>query len=222
MKVLLTKDVYKLGRAGDIKRVADGYGRNYLLPQGLALLATPGALKQAERIRAEAAKQRAILNQEMNAVAEAFKDITLTFPAKAGETGKLYGSITTQEVADALKEKTGGVEIKRQQVDMQPIRQLGEHKAHIRLTMDLIPEIDIIVYREGETDPLLEAAAEAAAQASEETPSEAVAVQEPATLAEEESPSQDVDAPAEEPVSQETESASTDLAADESTAPTEA
>ena len=80
MKVLLLQDVYKLGRAGDVKRVANGYGRNYLIPQGLAVLATPGALKQAERIAAEADQQRALLNQEMSGVAEQLQGMTLTFP----------------------------------------------------------------------------------------------------------------------------------------------
>ena len=73
----------------------------------------------------------------------------LDFIVKAGETGKLYGSITTQDVATALTEKVR-FEIKRQQVDMQPIREIGEHIAHIRLTMDLVPEIKITVHREGE------------------------------------------------------------------------
>lgn len=94
MKVLLVKDVYKLGRAGDVKRVADGYGRNFLIPQGLAVLATPGALKQVSRIRTAADEKRTVANKEMSGVAEALSKITLYFPAKAGETGKLYGSIT--------------------------------------------------------------------------------------------------------------------------------
>jgi large subunit ribosomal protein L9 len=153
MKVLLLKDVYKLGRAGDVKRVADGYGRNFLLPQGMALLATEGALKQSEKIRTEATKKRAVLNNEMSSVAEVIKDLKLAFASKAGETGKLYGSITSQDVSDAIKAKTG-VEVKRQQIDLQPIRNLGDHKVHIRLTMDLIPEIMVVVYREGEVNPL--------------------------------------------------------------------
>lgn len=170
MKVLLLKDVYKLGRAGDVKKVADGYGRNFLLPQGMALLATPGALKQSEKIRTDATKKRATLNNEMSSVAELFKGLALGFAAKAGETGKLYGSITAQDVAVSLKNKTG-VEIKRQQIDLQPIRTLGEHKAHIRLTMDLIPEIKVVIYREGEANPVEEAAKAAeAAAAKVETP----------------------------------------------------
>ena len=154
MKVLLIKDVYKLGRAGDAKRVADGYGRNFLIPQGLAVLATPGALKQSEKIRQKATEQRAILNEEMGVVAEHLKGLELSFASRAGETGKLYGSITSQEIVDAIQKKTGYA-IKRQQLDMQPLRNLGEHKIHIRLTMDLIPEIKVVVYREGETEPSL-------------------------------------------------------------------
>jgi large subunit ribosomal protein L9 len=149
MRVLLLKDVYKLGRAGDVKRVADGYGRNFLLPQGLAVLATAGALKQVEHIRTTAATQRSALNKELSGVAEKLSNLVLTFPARAGETGKLYGSITTQMIADAIQQKSG-VAVDRRQVDVQPIRTLGEHKVHIRLTLDLIPEIDVIVYREGE------------------------------------------------------------------------
>ncbi len=149
MKVLLLKDVYKLGRAGDVKRVADGYGRNYLLPQSLAVLATAGALKQAERIRETASAQRAILNHEMGGVAEKLTDFMVTFPAKASETGKLYGSITTQMIADAVSQRAG-VEINRRQIDTQPVRTLGEHKVRVRLTVDLIPTIKVIVFREGE------------------------------------------------------------------------
>ena len=140
MKVLLIKDVYKLGHAGEIKKVADGFGRNYLLPQSMAVLATPGALKQSEKIKTEATKRRAILNNEMESVSAVVAGVALAFPVKAGETGKLYGSITTQQIAEALKAKTG-VEIKRQQIELQPIRSLGEFVAHVRLTVDLIPEI---------------------------------------------------------------------------------
>lgn len=149
MKVLLLKDVYKLGRAGEVKRVADGYGRNYLLPQGLAVLATEGALKQAERIRAEAAAKRSALNEEMSVIAERIQGLRLAFPARASETGKLYGSVTTQMLAEAISRKAG-VEISRRQIDSQPLRSLGEHTVHVRLTMDLIPEVKVIVYREGE------------------------------------------------------------------------
>jgi len=147
---MLIKDVYKLGRAGDVKKVADGYGRNFLIPQGLAVLATPGALKQVERIRKQAEIRRTEQNKELQGLADEIAGVVLTFAAKAGETDKLYGSITTQNVADALQEKTR-FEVKRHQIDMQPIRMLGEFTANVRLTVDLVPEIKVIVYREGES-----------------------------------------------------------------------
>jgi large subunit ribosomal protein L9 len=152
MKVLLIKDVYKLGHAGDIKRVADGYGRNYLIPQRLAVLATPGAQRMAEGIRTKANARRTVLNQEMAVIAESLKDLTLSFTAKAGDTGKLFGSITTEMLAEAIKEKTGQP-IDRHQIISQPIRVIGEHVARIHLTVDLTPEIKVIVTREGEVEP---------------------------------------------------------------------
>ena len=212
MKVMLTRDVYKLGRAGDVKKVADGFGRNFLIPQKLAVLATPGALKQVERIRAQAEIRRTEQNQELKGLSDEIAGVVLTFSAKAGETDKLYGSITTQNVADALQEKTR-YEVKRHQIDMQPIRMLGEFTANVRLTMDLVPEIKIIVHREGEA--LEEGAAEEKAAVedapvAEETPAveEPVAEEAPATEeaiveetpAEEEAPAEEV----EEAVAEET------------------
>lgn len=179
MKVLLLKDVYKLGRAGDIKKVADGYGRNFLIPQGLATLATPGAIKAAESIRARAAAQRTALNQEMSSVSDQLQGLVIGFAARAGETGKLYGSITTQMIADEISRKSGA-QIDRRQIECEPIRNLGEFKCRVRLTVDLTPEVRIIVHREGETPAILmpqpaapAAEAEAApAQTSEENASE--------------------------------------------------
>jgi large subunit ribosomal protein L9 len=193
MKVLLLKDVYKLGRAGDIKKVADGYGRNYLLPQGMAVLATSEALKMADRIREKANVQRAIINQEMDAVGKQIADLSLVFPAKASETGKLYGSVTTQMIAEAIKSKSG-VEIARRQIDSQPLRMLGEYKVPIRLTVDLIPTINVIVYREGEAistavspktvaktfeEPVAEAEPETAASEEPEAEAETEATEKP-------------------------------------------
>jgi len=169
MKVLLTKDVYKLGRAGDIKKVADGYGRNYLLPQGLAVVASAGAIKQVEKIRSQAEITRAQQNSELKDLASQISALTIVFAGKAGDTGKLYGSITTQDVATAVQEKTR-YEVKKSQVDMQPIRNLGEFTAYIRLTMDLVPDVKIIVHREGEAleEEAETATAEAAAPAAAE------------------------------------------------------
>ncbi len=149
MKVLLLKDVYKLGRAGDVKKVADGYGRNYLLPQGLAALATAGMLKQADRIREKATEERARLNQELSSVAEVLEGLELIFPVKAGEMGRLYGSVTTSMIADAIQEKSE-LTVDRHQIDSQPIKSIGVHEVDVRLTVDLVPQIKVVVHREDE------------------------------------------------------------------------
>jgi large subunit ribosomal protein L9 len=129
MKVLLLKDVYKLGRAGDLKKVADGYGRNFLIPQGLAALATPGMLKQADRIRDKATKERVRLNVELASVAEKVDGLEL--------------------ITDAIEEKIGA-QLDRRQIDTQPIKTLGVHAVEVRLTIDLIPTVTAVVHREGE------------------------------------------------------------------------
>jgi large subunit ribosomal protein L9 len=149
MKVLLLQDVYNLGRAGDVKKVANGYGRNFLVPHGLAVLATPGALVNVDRIKQEANVKREVLNKEMGLVEEKMVGMQLTFPAKAGQTGKLYGSVTTTMIANELTEKLGA-EITKRNIQAQPLKLLGMHKIKVQLTIDLIPEIDVIIYREGE------------------------------------------------------------------------
>ena len=149
MKVLLLQDVYNLGRAGEVKKVAAGYGRNYLLPQGLGVLATADAVAMADQIAEEADKRRSVLNDEMSIVAEKFADLNLFFSARAGETGKLYGSVTNQMIADKLGEELG-VTLDKRQIDSEPLRQLGMHAVKARLTVDIIPEFNVVVYREGE------------------------------------------------------------------------
>jgi large subunit ribosomal protein L9 len=169
MKVLLLKDVYKLGHAGDVKKVADGYARNFLLPRGMAVLATVGAVKQAETLRTAAGKLREKLNSELSGVADKINATKLYFAAKAGETGKLYGSITTAHVAEALNKEINE-NIDRRIVVHQPIRELGSYKVPVRLTADLIAHVAVVVHREGQS-PTEEAAAPApVAQVVEETP----------------------------------------------------
>lgn len=149
MKVMLLKDVYNLGRAGDVEEVADGYGRNYLIPQGLAVMATEGAIKQAERIAKRAEVERARLNEELGVLAEQLEDLELSFGVKASETGRLYGSVHTSMIAEAIEEELG-VELELRKIDTQPIKSLGVHEIPVRLTLDLVPEIKILVHREGE------------------------------------------------------------------------
>jgi len=145
MKVLLIQDIDNLGLAGEIKEVANGYGRNYLIPQGMAVLATPGALKEADLHRRRAAERRQRLADEMTVLAEAVRNTTLLFQAKAGEKGRLYGSVTPADVADKLAE-TIGREIDRRKLTMEgPIKQLGTHKVTLRLSADVVVDFDVLV-----------------------------------------------------------------------------
>jgi large subunit ribosomal protein L9 len=150
MKVLLLEDVYKLGRAGDVKKVAPGYARNYLMPQGLAVLATTGAVSQSGRIKKQGEVKRAKVNQELGGVAEQLAGKRFTFAAKASETRRLYGSINAQMIADVVSEEIG-VTVSAKQIESQPLRMIGRYDVAVRLTVDLIPEIEIIVHREGES-----------------------------------------------------------------------
>jgi large subunit ribosomal protein L9 len=183
MKVLLLKDVYKLGRAGDVKKVANGYGRNYLIPQGFAVLATVGAMKKADNIREKATLERAKLNEEMSSVAEVLEGQVLTFAARAGETGKLYGSVTTRNIADAIKAKFD-MDVDHRNIDVQPLRNLGVFDVPIRLTLDLIPTVKAVVHREGET-PLMPG------EEPEEEVEETVDVEETAPVVEEDVETED-------------------------------
>ena len=188
MKVMLLKDVYKLGRAGEVKKVANGYGRNYLLPQGLAVLATPGALASSDRIGEDADRRRAILNEELGGLAAQLNGQTFTFPVRASETGKLYGSVTTRMIVSAVNEKLE-TDLSHRQIESQPLRSLGEYTFPIRLTIDLAPEITVIVFREGEG---IESAYEDFEDEEEEVEEE-TAVMEMETVSETEEPNPEVE-----------------------------
>lgn len=170
MKVLLIQDVDNLGLAGDVKEVAAGYGRNYLIPGGLAVLATRGALKKADLHRRRATERRERIAAEMTALAEEISRTTLTFQAKAGEKGRLYGSVTTADIAEKLAESIGK-EVDRRKINLEtPIKQLGTHQVAMRLGADLTATFDVIV----ESLEALEEEESAAVEEPEET-------QEPAT-----------------------------------------
>jgi large subunit ribosomal protein L9 len=160
MKIVLIKDVYKLGRAGEIKKVAAGYGRNYLIPRGFAIQATPGSMQQAERIKVKATERRAVLNEELGSVAEVLEGKKLSFAVKASETGRLYGSVSDDDILEAIHSNFE-IELEKRQVETEPIRNLGTYQVPIHLTMDLMPTITVIVHREGELpgeeDPQAEA-----------------------------------------------------------------
>jgi large subunit ribosomal protein L9 len=196
MEVLLIKDVDNLGYAGDVKKVANGYGRNYLLPQKLAVLATPGALKQAETIRKTAEKQRAREMEDAKAIGNQLEGLELLFERRAGETGKLYGSVTSADIAEAIEEKTSIAIDKRKVALPEPIRSLGDEEVTIKLMIDLSTTIKVEVLPLGgilERERLTEAEVE---QIEEEgvlvlSPEEAAAKAE-AAEAEGEAPAEEV------------------------------
>lgn len=154
MKVLLIQDIEDLGMAGEIKDVAKGYGQNYLIPKGLAVLATPGAMKQADLHRRRAAERRQRLADEMAALGQSIRQTTLVFQAKAGEKGRLYGSVTTADIADRLGEAVER-EIDRRKITLEsPIKELGTHKVALRLSAEVVAEFDVVVEPIEEAEPV--------------------------------------------------------------------
>lgn len=148
MKILLTQDVENLGRAGEIKRVPDGYARNFLIPKGMAVLATEGAIKQAKLQSKVGAKRQRRAEEEAGSLAEVLSRVTLTFKVKAGEKDTLYGSITSGDIVEALERETGHAFDKRKVQLTGPIRELGVHRVPIKLMTDVTPEITVVVERE--------------------------------------------------------------------------
>jgi large subunit ribosomal protein L9 len=150
MDVLLLEDVSQLGQAGDIKRVADGYARNYLFPRGLAVLATPGAISKAEVQRQARARREVQALSEAQALAQALDGMTVTFQARAGDTDRLYGSITNANIAEALSEKIGQ-EVDRRKIEMEePLKELGTHAVTIRPGHEAEAKVTVVIEREEE------------------------------------------------------------------------
>ena len=147
MELILLQDVTKLGRRGAVVKVADGYARNYLLPHGLAYQATPG---NKRRIEAEAKHREIRLAEQKtdaDAIAARLADVALHFTAKAGEGDKLFGSITTGDIAAQLKEK--GFTVDKRIIELSaPIRMIGEYPVAIRLHPDVRAEIRVSVTKE--------------------------------------------------------------------------
>ena len=137
IKVLLTKDVNNVGKAGELKRVATGYARNFLFPRGLAMMPTDGAMRHVEITARADAKRSDKLSADARALADKVNMTTLEFTAKVGEQGRLYGSVTSQDIADKLSEKLGQ-EFDRRKFDLgEPLKQVGEHKVPIHLFGDV-------------------------------------------------------------------------------------
>lgn len=145
MKVILKQDVDKLGDAGDIVDVADGYGNNYLMPRGLAMRASKGAVADAAALRAARAKREARSLEEAREQQRLLETRPVSVTAKAGEDGTLYGSVGNREVADAVHAQLG-VELDRRRVEMErPLKALGEHEVAVRLHAELTATVRVVV-----------------------------------------------------------------------------
>jgi len=150
MEVVLLQDIARLGRAGDVCKVAPGFARNHLIPKGLAVLATHGALSQLEQRRKAEARREKELETEAQELASKLEGVSLTISAKTGEKERLYGSVTTGDIARALKEETGA-EVDRRKIELEePIRQLGIYTVPIRLLSNLAPSIRVDVVGQDE------------------------------------------------------------------------
>lgn len=148
MEVLLLKDVRRLGKAGEIKKVADGYARNYLFPRGLAVLATEASRKEvAEQATA---KERRLAREQAQAQerAQDLENVTLEFEAKVGESGRLYGSITSADIAERLAQHVGSEVDKRKVLLAEPIKEVGRYKVDVRLHSNVTITVTVIVKAE--------------------------------------------------------------------------
>ncbi len=154
MKVILKEYVYKHGVAGDVVTVADGFARNYLIPRGLAIKATPGALRENQHLIKQAAQRREELRSMEHEAAQKIHGVELVFGVKAGKNRKLYGSITTRDIAQALLEKTG-VDINRRRISERPLRELGVHEVPVRIAAHVSPVLRVVVIREEEVPAYL-------------------------------------------------------------------
>jgi large subunit ribosomal protein L9 len=148
MEVLLIKDVPGIGKAGQTKKVADGYARNYLLSRHLAVVATDSALKQAERLRQTSIKHEAETRDEAGKLAEILEKVRLTFRVKAGESDRLFGAITAADIAEAL-EREEQITIDKRKIELDaPLKELGEHRVPVKLQAEVTAFVLVSVERE--------------------------------------------------------------------------
>ncbi len=143
MKVILLQDVAGLGQPGDIKTVADGYARNFLLPHQLVTPATPSALANLKEHVASEQRRQAKLRAELEALTERLNQVAIQFSVKVGGQNRLYGSVTSQNIADALRDAEGILVDRRTIALRDPLRTLGTHKVPIRLGPGFEPEITV-------------------------------------------------------------------------------
>ncbi|MCF8030403.1 MAG: 50S ribosomal protein L9 [Desulfohalobiaceae bacterium] len=149
MQVILRTDIEGLGKLGDVVRVKPGYARNYLLPRNLAMEATPGNLKEFENQRRKLQEKLDKDRFDAERLAEQLQDLEVRIPVRVGEGDKLYGSVTTAMIANALAEQGFDLDKKKIELD-KPIRSLGEFSVPVKVYPEVRPEIKVVVVRHGE------------------------------------------------------------------------
>lgn len=147
MEVILKEDVPKLGSRGDVVKVANGYGRNYLLPRKLAIEATRGNRAVIEQMKAAALRRSASEKADAEALAQQFQGLALTFTRRAGEKEQLFGSVTSSDIAEALEAKGFSVDRRKIQLD-EPLKNLGEFKVPVKLHRDVTTTVKVVVGKE--------------------------------------------------------------------------
>lgn len=147
MEVILKEDVAKLGSRGDVVKVAEGYGRNYLLPRKLAIQATAGNKKVIEQMKAAAVRRSAKEKAQAEELAKQFDGVSVNFMRRAGEHDQLFGSVTSSDVADALEKK--GFNVDRRKIQLhEPLRTLGEFTVPIKLHKDVTAHLKVVIEKE--------------------------------------------------------------------------
>lgn len=145
MKLVLIEEVENLGAKGDIVTVRDGYGRNFLIPQGKAVVASKGAIKAAEENYRQASKKREAALDAARSLADKLASTSITVSVTAGEDGKIFGTVTTAQVADALKEK--GIDIDRKKITIEDVKSLGEYVAHVHVQGEVKADVKVWVVK---------------------------------------------------------------------------
>ena len=143
MKIILKKEGPFVGEAGDVVEVKTGYARNYLIPQGFATVATPSALKQHEETLRQRAHKEAKIVADAQALAAKIEAVEVKLAAKVGESGKLYGAVTANQVADALAE--AGIEVDKKNVTVPEIKELGEFEAKVKCYKGVFANVKVLV-----------------------------------------------------------------------------
>ena len=159
VKLILVESIHRLGEAGDLVSVRPGFARNFLLPQGKALLATDSRVKEFEHKRRIAEEKAARELKDLSAIKKQLEALRIEIGARAGESGKLFGSVTAAQIAD--KVEAAGLTIDRRRIDLrEPIKEVGEHKVSVKLLRELVASLTIVVVAESGPSPEEEAAEE--------------------------------------------------------------